>query len=189
MKDRVASARQRWARLRFAVIGRLLAAPPKPGELASLLKELSEKTWQHPTSGELMQFAVPTIARWYYKARRQSHDPVKSLERKVHAQAGQHPSVSDSVRQYLRRQHQAHPTWSYRLHYDNVLAQAERDNCIGEVPSYPTVRRWMQSAGLFRRKRKKHFNNEGFEPREQRGIAQRFSAHHRASAAPKRWYS
>jgi transposase InsO family protein len=169
MKETVASARQRWARLRFSVIGRLLAAPPGPGELASQLKELSEKTWQHPTTGEPVRFAVPTIARWYYTARRKSDDPVQSLERKTHALAGQHPKMSEALRALVRRQYEQHPTWSYQLHYDNVLAEAKQRSMLGPFPSYPTVRRWMQDAGLVRQRRKKH-KNEGFEPREQRSF-------------------
>lgn len=168
MKETVASARVRWARLRFAVIGRLLAAPPESGELASILKELSRQTWQHPTTGESVHFSIPTISRWYYTARRQSNDPVESLQRKVHAQAGQHPKVSQAVREHLRVQHQQHPTWSYQLHYDNLVAQAERVE-LGTVPSYPTVLRWMQAAGLVRQKRKRK-QAEGFEPREQRSF-------------------
>jgi transposase InsO family protein len=169
MKETVTSARQRWARLRFAVIGRLLAAPPQPGELASILKELSEKTWQHPTTNEPVRFAVPTIARWYYTARRQSSDPVQSLERKVHALAGKHPSVSEALRELLRRQYAEHPTWSYQLQYDNLLAEAKQRSHLGPFPSYPTVRRWMKDAGLFRQKRKKH-KRESFEAREQRSF-------------------
>lgn len=169
MKETVASARQRWARLRFAVIGRLLAAPPQPGELASILKELSARAWQHPTSGEPVHFSVPTIARWYYTARRESRDPVQSLERKVHAQAGKHPSVSDALRELLRRQYSEHPTWSYQLHYDNLLAEAKQRSLLGPLPSYPTVRRWMKDAGLFRQKRRRR-KIEGFEPREQRSF-------------------
>jgi transposase InsO family protein len=168
MKETVATARVRWARLRFAVIGRLLAAPPELGELASILNELAAKSWQHPTTGAPVQFAVPTIARWYYTARRQSNDPVRSLERKVHAQAGQHPALSQVIREQLRRQHQQHPAWSYQLHYDNIVALAKRSQ-LGAVPSYPTVRRWMQAAGLFRQKRKRK-QVEGFEPREQRSF-------------------
>lgn len=169
MKETVVSARLRWARLRFAVIGRLLAAPPEPGELASILKQLSASTWQHPTTGESVRFAVPTIARWYYRARRQSFDPVRSLERKVHAQAGQHPSVTEALRELLRRQYAEHPTWSYQLHYDNLLAEAKQRSLLGPFPSYPTVRRWMKDAGLFRQKSKKR-KAEGFEPREQRSF-------------------
>lgn len=169
MKKTVASSRLRWARLRFAVVGRLLAAPPGPGELRPALEELAKQSWEHPITGEPTRFAVPTIKRWYYKARRKSEDPVRSLERRVHAQAGQHPSVTDAVRQYLRAQHKGHPKWSYQLHYDNLVAQAEREDTLTPTPSYPTVRRWMQSAGLFRHKKKRH-QEAGFEQREQRSF-------------------
>ena len=39
--------RDRWARLRFAIIGPLLAAPPAKGHLQAALRELSGRTWQH----------------------------------------------------------------------------------------------------------------------------------------------
>lgn len=38
----------RWARLRFAIIGPLLAAPPARGEVGKALKQLSLKSWRHP---------------------------------------------------------------------------------------------------------------------------------------------
>ena len=37
---------ERWAHLRFSVIGQLLAAPPLRGELKALLRALSQRTWQ-----------------------------------------------------------------------------------------------------------------------------------------------
>ena len=38
----------RWARLRFAIIGPLLAAPPAKGELRQALEALAKKRWKHP---------------------------------------------------------------------------------------------------------------------------------------------
>ena len=43
--------RERWARLRFAIIGPLLAAPPADGDLQEALNALAAKTWRHPFSG------------------------------------------------------------------------------------------------------------------------------------------
>jgi len=40
--------RDRWARLRFSIIGPLLAAPPPEGELQAALKSLAAKSWRHP---------------------------------------------------------------------------------------------------------------------------------------------
>ena len=56
----------RWARLRFAIIGPLLAAPPARGELQQALRELAAKPWRHPLTGAAMRFSVPTLERWFY---------------------------------------------------------------------------------------------------------------------------
>ena len=49
MNDFEADAgRDGWARLRFAIVGPLLAAPPAPGELYRALRALSATTWRHP---------------------------------------------------------------------------------------------------------------------------------------------
>ncbi|NEV65453.1 IS481 family transposase, partial [Thiorhodococcus minor] len=61
--------RERWARLRFAIIGPLLAAPPPSGQLQTALAVLAEKTWRHPVSGLDVRFGVSTLERWYYAAR------------------------------------------------------------------------------------------------------------------------
>ena len=47
-----ASSRDRWAQLRFLIIGRLFAAPPEPGDLFNCLTELANKAWRHPVTGE-----------------------------------------------------------------------------------------------------------------------------------------
>ena len=73
--------RLRWARLRFQIIGQLLAAPPEAGELEERLGALAHQKWSHPSTGELVQFGFSTIERWYYLARNEPLDPVKALER------------------------------------------------------------------------------------------------------------
>ena len=72
-----ASARDRWARLRFATIGPLLAAPPEAGQLTQALQALADRTWRHPMTGADIHFGASTIERWYYAARR-APDPVGS---------------------------------------------------------------------------------------------------------------
>ena len=47
---------ERWAHLRFSVIGQLLAAPPAKGELKAAITALAARTWQHPTTGDQVQF-------------------------------------------------------------------------------------------------------------------------------------
>ena len=52
---------ERWAHLRFSVIGQLLAAPPAKGELKAAITALAARTWQHPTTGDQVQFGFATI--------------------------------------------------------------------------------------------------------------------------------
>ena len=52
-----------WARLRFAVVGPLLAAPPPKGRLRGELERLASQVWQRPGGGEV-SFSVSTIERW-----------------------------------------------------------------------------------------------------------------------------
>lgn len=141
--------RDRWARLRFSIIGPLLAAPPNPGELSNALREMSAKTWRHPDTGLPIRFAVPTLERWYYAARaaRQT-DPVAALKSAPRCDAGQLRALSAALREAIRAQYQAHPGWSCQLHYDNLVA-AHGD----AFPSYATLRRYLKSQGLFRKAR------------------------------------
>ena len=70
--------RDRWARLRFSIIGPLLAAPPAPGEVHDALATLAARTWRHPISGQDVRFGLSTIERWYYAAR-SAADPIVVL--------------------------------------------------------------------------------------------------------------
>ena len=96
---------ERWAHLRFAVIGALLAAPPKPGALQAALTELAARTWQHPTRGEPVTFARSTIERWFYQARNARLDPVARLRRRIRRDAGQQPSMTAPLRHALAAQY------------------------------------------------------------------------------------
>ena len=48
--------RDRWARLRFSIIGPLLAAPPEPGALYAAFAALAAKIWRHPVTGRDVRF-------------------------------------------------------------------------------------------------------------------------------------
>jgi putative transposase len=160
---RSGSIHDRWAELRFAIVGPLLAAPPSRGELGPLLAALSERTWIHPGTGAPVSFGAPTIERWYYQARAAGVDRVGALRKKRRCDAGTHPAVPAKLREVLRAQHEAHPTWSYQLHVDNLDAICEEDNALGDCPSYTTVRRFMKGAGLIRRPRAINLNRPGAE--------------------------
>jgi putative transposase len=150
---RKASVHERWAHLRFSVVGPLLAAPPEPGELQAALQQLAEKKWRHPVTEEPVQFSFSTIERWLYRARNAGADPVGVLRKRVRKDSGQQSAVSDKVKAALLAQYGAHKSWSYQLHHDNLAALTKKSAELGRPPSYATVRRFMKASGLFKRRR------------------------------------
>lgn len=143
----------RWAQLRFAVVGPLLAAPPAPGTLKAALTALAAQPWRHPITGAPTRFAFSTIERWLYLAKRERTDPVGALGRQVRKDRGQPRVLGEALRQVLRTQYAAHPSWSAQLHADNLTVRVEEDPRLGRRPSYATVRRFLRAHGLVRRRR------------------------------------
>ena len=139
---------ERWARLRFSVIGQLLAAPPAKGELRAAIVALAARQWCHPDTGEAVSFGFSTIQRWFYIALRERNDPVGKLRRKRRADAGHERVMSDAVRQAALSQYAAHKSWSARLHHDNLVALSETRPELRPLPSYSTLRRFLKSQGL-----------------------------------------
>ena len=107
---------ERWAHLRFAVIGALLAAPPDKGALRDALMQLAARDWTHPSTGKPCRFAFSTLERWYYQALREGQDPVGVLRRKLRADRGRQRAVTPAVRDAVLAQYHAHPSWSAQLH-------------------------------------------------------------------------
>jgi transposase InsO family protein len=143
----------RWAHLRFSVIGPLLAAPPPPGALKAALAALAATPWQHPLTGEPTRFAFSTIERWLYRAKRERTDPVGVLRRKVRKDLGQSRVLRDPLTRVLLAQYHEHPGWSAQLHADNLAVRVAEDPGLGPMPSYSTIRRVLRAHGLVRRRR------------------------------------
>ncbi len=139
--------RDRWARLRFSIIGPLLASPPAPRELYAALQALAAKSWRHPVSGMDICFAASTMERWYYVARR-AHDPVTALKDRLRGDVSRHPSLMPPVIDTLTLQYREHPGWTMQLHYDNLRAALKGSDTT--VASYPTIRRYLKAQGMFR---------------------------------------
>lgn len=135
------------ARLRFSIIGPLLAAPPKPGELQSELAKLGARAWRHPSSGLDIMFGVSTIERWFYAARR-ANDPVAALKNRLRGDINRFPSLNLPVIEALTQQYREHPGWTMQLHFDNLYAALK--DAQSRVASYPTVRRYLIAQGMFR---------------------------------------
>ena len=159
--DHELSRHQRWARLRFAVVGPLLAAPPaERGALVAAIAALARRTWRHPVTGEAARFGRSTIERWYYQAR-VAGDPVAQLRRKVRKDRGEQPSMGAALRQALLGQYHDHKSWSYKLHRDNLAVRVAEDPALGRLPSYTTVRRFMVVHGLLKRRRRGPLGSPG----------------------------
>jgi hypothetical protein len=145
-----------------------LAAPPQKGSLHSAITALAERTWQHPISGEPTRFGFSTIERWYYRALKETSDPVAVLRRKLRADVGRQSAISGAVRQALIAQYASHKSWSVQLHHDNLVALAETNPDLKPVPSYATLRRFLKANGLNKRRHLISRCTEGAERAEAR---------------------
>ena len=162
------SVHERWAHLRLAVIGQLLAAPPRNGLLRAELERLAAREWRHPISGKPVRFGVSTLERWLHHARKAHRDPVHALRRKVRKDLGVQDSMSIALRQALQAQYANHPSWSVELHHQNLQALATQHPPLGAVPSYSTVRRYCKTHGLHKRRRLTSRKTAGAERAEAR---------------------
>ena len=159
---------ERWATLRFSIVGPLLAAPPAPGQLQAELQRLAAKEWLHPINGQPVDFAVSTIERWFYAARAAKIDPVAVLRRNVRSDAGIQRGLPDPLRRMIEAQYRTHKRWSYQLHFDNLRALVGGDPSHPAMPSYSTVRRYMKNRGLVRIRLPRGKNTAGLLRAQQR---------------------
>jgi putative transposase len=136
--------RDRWARLRFSIVGPLLAAPPERGQLRAALQALSEKHWQHPSNGQWVQFGLSTIRRWLYAAAK-VEDPVAVLKRRQRSDRGTSKCFVEPLVTTIKTQYQKHPSWSFQLHYDNLRVLKDDTQ---PFPSYATFCRYMILHGM-----------------------------------------
>ncbi|NJO12149.1 MAG: transposase family protein [Gammaproteobacteria bacterium] len=141
--------RERWARLRFAIIGPLLAAPPEKGELHEALSALAAKHYRHPLTGLEVRFGCSTLERWYYAAKA-ARDPVRALRNRVRQDVGRFPSLSEAAVVALRSLYAAHPSWTAQLLYDNVCVILLEQDRHCALASYASVRRYLRAHGLVR---------------------------------------
>ena len=139
--------RDRWARLRFSIIGPLLAAPPGPRQLKGALVALAAKTWRDPITGGDVRFGASTLQRWFYTARRAA-DPVAALQGRLRANEGCFPSLNALAVAALTRQYREHSGWTAQLHLDNLRVTCKTSDT--PVASYTTVRRYLRANGMRR---------------------------------------
>ena len=158
--------RERWARLRFAIIGPLLAAPPADGDLHQALNALAAKTWRHPFTGLELRFGCSTLERWYYTAKH-AEDPVRALRNQVRGDIGRFPSVSAPAVQALTAQYHEHRGWTAQLHHDNLQVTLS-SGALGDTtcPSYSSVRRYLKAHAMVRRRTPRRASDGALAARE-----------------------
>ena len=141
-----------WARFRFSVVGSLLSSPPARGSLQT----------RDPLSCREDLVASRDRARCPRRGRHHralvlhgappADDPVGALRRAVRKDCGK-ISLAAALAERLHLQYRDHPDWSYQLHYDNLAALVKADPSLGRLPSYSTVKRYMQAHGLVQKPR------------------------------------
>lgn len=155
-QDNLSDTRQaRWARFRFSIVGPLLSAPPKKGELKPLLEALSKKKWQHPLTGQALTLSFSTLEHWFYRARK-TYDPVMALHTKRRTDATLTRKLTENLKRMIQHQYRDHPRWSYQLHIDNLKASVKENPELGLMPSYSTIYRYMRTHGLRKQPRLTH---------------------------------
>ena len=154
--------RDRWARLRFSIIGPLMAAPPAPRQLGAALLALAAKTWRHPVSGLDMRFGASTLERWYYRARGAA-DPVAALKDELRGDEGGFPSLTPVAIAALTLQYREHPGWTAQLHLDNLRVACKESS---PVASYATVRRYLRAHGMHRQASPRRATEGGIAARD-----------------------
>ena len=150
-EDGTGHKRDRWARLRFAIIGPLLAAPPAPGDLQAALAALGARTFRHPLTGLPVRFGVSTIQRWFYAARKAA-DPVAVLRNRVRRDRGAFVSMSPQAAEILKAQYAEHTGWTAQLQRDNLRVSLSAADPSRPCPSYASVRRYLLAHGLTRKR-------------------------------------
>lgn len=134
---------RRYAELRYAIIGGLLASPPEGGQLQQAIAELATTRWSDPVTKRELTFAASTIERWYYQAK-DAANPIGALTRKPRIDVGRSKAMGSDLLAALEAQYRAHKRWSHQLHADNLAAVCrESPERYGRAPSYSTVRRRM----------------------------------------------
>ncbi len=155
--------RDRWAPLRFSIIGPLLAAPPAPRALLAALQGLAARPWRHPLLDLEVHFGVSTLQRWYYAAR-STADPVAALRNRLRTDVGRFPSLSPQAIEVLTVQYREHPGWTMQLHLDNLRVALAAS--AAPLPSYPTLRRYLLAHGMRRQRPLKRATDGALAARE-----------------------
>ncbi len=161
------SKSQKLAEFRFSIIGNLLSSPPKRGEGINEFKKLAAKTWEQPISGKPVHYHWHTIESWYYDARNDQVNSIDALRPKTRSDKGRSRVLTEEVKTIIKDRYGEYKSWSYQLHRDNLVVDLENKS-ISPIPSYSTVRRYLQSIGKFKVKLNSNYNRSGYKNSRQK---------------------
>ena len=104
---------------RYGIISELFSRPPRPGEMASRLREIANKTYTQPWDKKDVQFSVRTLERWYFLTQK-SGKPAEELQPKLRSDRGSTRVISSEQKAWLCSWRTKYVFWSIQLLYDNL---------------------------------------------------------------------
>jgi len=128
---------------RYGIISELLSRPPSEGELATRLREISEKYFTPPWDAEPIKISVRTLERWYAAARK-AERPSEILQPKIRTDRGQSRVLTEEHKSWLADYCIKFPSWSVQLLFDNLVSESLKS----KEPSYSTVLRYLRKQGF-----------------------------------------
>ena len=126
-RDDDTPARVRWARLRFSIIGPLLAVAARRRRAQARIDGARRAFVATPDDGRVACASRSRRSSAGTTRRAAQADPIRALAAQS-PETRRHPPerVGRARRGRSAQQHQDHPRWSYQLHYDNLVALAPR---------------------------------------------------------------
>src|SRR6185312_2038268 len=93
---------------RYGIISELLSRPPDEGELATRLREMSERYFIPPWNSEPIKISVRTLERWYAAARK-AERPSEILQPKIRTDRGLSRVLTEEHKSWLADYHMRFP--------------------------------------------------------------------------------
>jgi len=133
------------ALFRSQVIGPLLCANLRRGQVGTALRELSEQRYRAPGRTDFRRYHWQTLERWYYRYKNGGLEALKPSKRR---DSGHGKALSGEQRQLLVAIRTEHPDASVSLIVRTLIADGRLDE---DMISEATVRRFYRERGLDRR--------------------------------------
>ena len=88
--------------------------------------------------------------------------PVDILRKQVRSDRGKSRAITEEVKKIILDRYTEFSYWSYQLHRDNLEVHLKNKK-ISPMPSYSTVRRFLQAQGKFKSRDSRNKNKKGYK--------------------------